>query len=176
MGDERLYVELFFFDIRSDSRSCQAITRNIHSSEQTVLTRVTNPTRESMTLASITPHEDLYTKEFTTLSAPVPFLVSIAGIVSSTSGTSVSTGGVDMMDFKLQNKHDKYVHCKAFGRHASNGLIAISNEIIIYFAAAREGLNSRGPGALWLFDDAHVVKLSTVPTIPTANKLIELRG
>ena len=80
-----------------------------------------------------------------------------------------------MQAFQLVDGTGKYVSCLAHARHADQDTIEDGNEIIVYFASAQSGL-SGNPGALWLYNEAHVVYLRHSTFCPQPRLHMELRG
>ena len=62
-----------------------------------------------------------------------------------------------MRHFRLQDIHNKSVHCVAHDRHSGNSALEEGNMVVLYFAQAQSGLRSSQPGALWLYNESHVV-------------------
>ena len=52
----------------------------------------------------------------------------------------------------------KYVKVIAFDRHATNPIIENGNMLVLYMATAQEGIK-RQPGALWMYNDSHMILL-----------------
>ena len=66
------------------------------------------------------------------------------------------------------------MHCVALGRHVDNDCLADLNEVVLYFATAKAGLNS-GAGQLWMYDDSHIVLVGNRYRMPPANICMDLR-
>ena len=76
--------------------------------------------------------------------------------------------------FALHDATGRYVTCTAFGRHAGNTAIEDGNDIIVYFASGVAGRTNK-PGALWLYDEAHVVALKAKRIHPRTTVHMELK-
>ena len=66
------------------------------------------------------------------------------------------------------------MHCVVLGRHVDNDCPADLNEVVLYFATAKAGLNS-GAGQLWMYDDSHIVLVGNRDCVPSASICMELR-
>ena len=66
------------------------------------------------------------------------------------------------------------MHCVAFGRHVDNACLDDLNEVVLYSATAKAGLNS-GAGQLWMYDDSHIVLVGNRCCVPPASIRMELR-
>ena len=173
-GNTPLYVSMERFEIKEDARAQQTPTRKLHSTEHLTITRILNPTQESLKSTLVQANPGLYTKNFNRLAVRPPFLMSISGIVTHTKSESTSSTNEGMKDFRLQDNTGRYVNCKAYGRHASDIFIADSTEVVLYFAMARAGLNNLR-GCLWLYDEAHIMELAKSCNVPVGRQLMELR-
>ena len=99
----------------------------------------------------------LFTGDFTVLLAISPFMVNITGVVCEVQSETMSQNGNSMRNFRLQDSNNKSVHCVAFDRHSVNPALEEGNMVVLYFAQALSGLRSSQPGALWLYNESHVV-------------------
>ena len=146
---QQLYVELQRFDAREDTRAHQVPMRRLPSTEQTIVSRVFAPRRESLTNNAMSPHPGLYTKEFNRLVFQPPFIVNISGIVSMVQEEMLSSNGESMRLFRLSDAGGRFVQCRAFSRHAANVHVANGTEVILYFVNAQSGLHNQA-GKLWI--------------------------
>ena len=99
----------------------------------------------------------LFTGDFSLLSAIAPFMVNITGVVCEVQSETQSQKGTSMRNFRLQDIHNKSVHCVAYDRHSGNSALEEGYMVVLYFAQALSGLRSSQPGALWLYNESHVV-------------------
>ena len=74
----------------------------------------------------------------------------------------------------MHDKRGQYLHCIAYGRHVENELVAVGNDIGMFFGTAQSGLNNNA-GSVWLYDDAHVVLFEAGCTVMKEAVTIELR-
>ena len=79
-----------------------------------------------------------------------------------------------MKTFRLHDHSGRYVHCVALGRHVDNDCLAHLNEVVLYFATAKAGLNN-GAGQLWMYDESHIVLVGNRYCVPPASICMELR-
>ena len=174
-GCEPFCIEVSHFWLRGDTRNkwVTPVVKLVNSS-RTQFKLIQRPTQASITDESTPASEGLYIKDFTLLADKPPFRASVAGIVQKTEAESESQGGTPMQQFKLHDTTGRYVTCMAFGRHAGSECIADGNEVILYFSTATAGLANK-PGALWLYDEAHVVLLRQNCTPPPAKTFVDLQ-
>jgi len=173
--NEPLQIEVQRALVREDSRAHPTPMRKLYTTDQTVIQRVTSMFLESELHAPLSASSVFFTRDFNLLTQTQPtFLISIAGIISNTQEETTSQSGEAMKAFRLQDYNGKYVQCIAFGRHVDNTHLSDRNEVVLYFATALAGRAS-SPGQLWMYNESHIVKLSTVPTVPSVRQLVELR-
>ena len=173
--NEPLQIEVQRAAVREDSRAHPTPMRKLYTTEQTVIQRVSSMFLESELQAPLSASAVFFTRDFNLLTQQQPtFLISIAGVISCIQGETTSQSGEVMKAFRLQHYNWKYVQCVAFGRHADNMHLSDRNEVVLYFATALAGRGS-SPGQLWMYDENHIVKLSTVATVPSVRQLVELR-
>ena len=65
--------------------------------------------------------------------------------------------------------------CQVLGRHAEHPALEALHEVVLYFAMAQAGL-SHGPGQLWVYDDCHILSLSTNVVALVPRTLVALQG
>ena len=140
------------------------------ANERTVWTRML--ARPEPSFLSLSP--SLYIAEFQDIETAPPFTVNIRGTVGAVLDETSSQSGNPMRNFQLQDQTGRYVLCTAFGRHVDNTLLVELNEVVLFFAKAMGGLN-QSSGSLWMYDDSHVVFLSSRVSAPPARKIVELR-
>ena len=128
------------------------------SNEGTIIQRIPRATQDNLTNPTVHCSAALFTRDFKSLETPVPFKVSVAGVIKDVQPTTTSKNGTPMLLFKIVDMSGRFAPCMAFGRHAENPNIIERNEVVIYFTVAQAGL-SNGPGQLWIYDDAHVLHL-----------------
>ena len=116
----------------------------------------------------------LYSCDFNVLSATPPFIVSLAGYVSSVEEERLSETGNPTRTFFLQDDAGRYATCVAVGRHVDNAALTPNNQVVMYFAKASPGRGGN-PGQLMVYDDAHVVALSQNADVGSPRTCMELR-
>jgi len=175
-GDnEALLLEVQRAVVREDNRAHPTPMRKLYAAEHTVIQRASSMFLESEIRAPLSASAAFFTRDFNLLTMQQPpFLISIVGVISCTQGETTSQSGEAMKGFRLQDYNGKYVQCVAFGRHVDNMHLSDKNEVVLYFATALAGRGS-SPGQLWMYDESHIVKLSSVPTVPSVRQLVELR-
>ena len=173
--NRRVYVDVERFEVKEDTRTHQTSMRKVHLTDHSVVKPCLSPTQAALTDSSIRAHPNLFTRDFNRLASPLPFVINICGIVSATSGETVSGSQESMQTFRLQDNTGRFAQCRAFGRHAGSANIRDGMEVIIYFGQAQRGWNQQ-PGQIWVYDEAHVVVLRHDVKIPPARHLIELRS
>ena len=144
------------------------------SSTRTMIERSDRATQTSVEKDTTRMSSFLYVRDFSCLTKPPPFKISIAGVVQNTSRVKQSQTGKPMRWFALHDATGRYVTCTAFGRHAGNTAIEDGNDIIVYFASGVAGRANK-PGALWLYDEAHVVALKAQRIQPRTTVHMELK-
>ena len=143
--------------------------------DRTQYTQLHEGTQPGVMDTGISFGRELYITDYARLPRCPPFVANLSGIATSIQEETVSNDGVPMRAFKLHDKTGKYVACTAFGRHTDNPCLVNGNEIIIYFATARPGLQGE-TGKLWLFETSHVVKLRSQCVAVPARTQLELRA
>ena len=66
-----------------------------------------------------------------------------------------------MKKFQLIDQRDRYIFCRAFGRHVHNPLVLAGNSEAIVFTYSLAKV-SNTPGQLWIYDIAHIVSFGQV--------------
>jgi len=160
-----VYVQLEFFEVRTENRPHQGAIRTMHSTDRTKVTQIAEPTCESLADSSIVPSQGLYTKDFNRLSMKPPYIMNIAGIINMVQDETRSNQGNCMRLFRLTDSGGTWIQCRAFGRHTDNIYIKNGQEVVLYFVSARKGLNNSA-GQLWIYDKAHIAALQTDCAIP----------
>lgn len=170
-------IELKYFQAKGESRKTVTPMRKIVTSERTEIKQLRAGTRPTVTdLFMFTPVEALYTRELARLQQTPPYVVNVAGIVGSCEEERMSQSGRAMRNFQLHDHTGKYVACMVLGRHASNQSLEDGNEVILYFAQATAPTSANLPGALWLYEESHIVCLRKKCKIPAPRGAIELRA
>ena len=174
-SEEPLPLEISYFFIRKDTQGkwLTPIVR-AKSSTRTRIERRDRATQTSVEKDTTRMSSFLYVRDFSCLTKPPPFKISIAGVVQNTSRVKQSQTGKPMRWFTLHDATGRYVTCTAFGRHAGNTAIEDGNDIIVYFASGVAGRTNK-PGALWLYDEAHVVALKAKRIQPRTTVHMELK-
>ena len=174
-SDEPLPLEISYFFVRRDSRVkwLTPIVR-ARTSARTTIEQIDRPTQSSVEEDTTTMSSSLYVRDFSCLTQPPPFKISVAGVVQNAGRVTHSQTGKPMRWFALHDATGRYVTCTAFGRPAGNTAIEDGNDIIVYFASGVAGRANK-PGALWLYDEAHVVALKAQRIHPRTRVHMELR-
>ena len=176
-NDESLFVEIrhaWARLITEDSRNSMPRMRRLVSSSRTIVARISHDDFQASGYATLPLSPSLYTSDFNVLTTAVPFIVSIAGVVTSVEDERPSESGNPMKSFKLQDDSGRYVLCTALGRHVDNQCLVDNNFIVMYLVKGAAGRN-RNVGQLWIYDDSHLVFLSTRPLVGPARVCMELR-
>ena len=168
-------LEIKMFNIQDERRSSLNRTRKLHSVESTTIQLLHDATQESILSSTIQLNANMYIKDMTKLNTPLPFIVSIVGIISALQPPRPTQNGNLRTAFRLHDKIGNYVMCCALGRHAESDLLQESNELVLYFTNAQPGINN-SPGSLWIYDDSHIIKLRSNCTVPLARNHIQLRN
>ena len=175
-SDQPLLVDISNFWIRGESR-VQCLTPMVRavSSTRTTIQQIEQSTQSSIKDESTAMSSSLYVRTFACLARSPPFKVSIAGIVQKAEGVVRSQKNTLIQRFRLHDATGRHVTCIAFGRHAGSAAIENGNDVIVYFASGVANRSAKNPGALWLYDDAHVVTLQTRCEPPAATVHIDLK-
>ena len=169
-------VHISNFALRGDSRVRSATPYlKLVSVDKTCVRRLAQPTKKWLSDSSVHCSPLLFTRDFGCLEQAVPFRVSLAGIVRDVSPISESQNGNPMRSFKLQDVSGRYVFCQVLGRHAEHPALEALHEVVLYFAMAQAAL-SHGPGQLWVYDDCHILSLSSNATASVPRTLVALQG
>jgi hypothetical protein len=174
-SDEPLPLEISYFFVRRDTRVkwLTPIVR-ARTSARTTIEQIDRPTQSSVEEDTTTMSSSLYVRDFSCLTQSPPFKISIAGVVQNAGRVTQSQNGTDMQRFALHDATGRHVTCIAFGRHAGSTAIEDGKDIIVYFASGVAGRANK-PGALWLYDEAHVAALQAQRVQPRATVHMELR-
>ena len=154
-----IYVRLHDFDVRQERKPHLTPMCRIHSNERTTVDIL-----RSSSAANLSPTLPLEVKVYTNdmsllLNAqPLPQMISLCGVVVGKENVVASTAGNDLRTFQLVDGVGKYVRVIAFDRHATNPIIENGNMLVLYMATAQEGIK-RQPGALWMYNDSHMILL-----------------
>ena len=84
----------------------------------------------------------LFTGDFSLLAATVPFIVNITGVVCDVQSETQTQKGIAMMNFRLQDMHNKSVNCIAYDRHSGNPVLVDGNMVVLYFAQGQAGMRA----------------------------------
>ena len=167
-------VEIRGFVVREESRHHVSPIRKISSNDQTTIQRLESPSHPNMQ-ESCRMDAFIYTGDFATLLAKTPFVVNVTGIVTDVGGETISQNGNSMRSFRLQDSTSKSVHCMAFDRHADNPALKEGNMIVLYFATGLPGMRNN-PGALWMYNESHIVLVRSGCRVPPSAGEVLLQG
>lgn len=136
--------------------------RKLNSTEQTTV--------EFMGMKSNTvhPQDSMFLKDFTSLKKQAPHVCCLQGTVAEPWSRRQAANGMDMCAFHLVSRDGIAVSCVAFGTNAALPFLEPNVQVAIFGAQAlddRQNPNS-GKGALWLYDDAFVMKTGEVDRPP----------
>ena len=80
-----------------------------------------------------------------------------------------------MHRFLMHDQAGKFVQCITHGRHATNECIKEGQEIVVFFGTAQAGRNNDTCGALWIYDNSHIVTIRTKRAVPPSRTQVLLR-
>jgi len=168
-------IEIRGFSAKEDHRRHVNPFRKISSNDQTSIERVVTPSYPNMQEAC-RMDAFLFTGDFTVLAATTPFMVNITGVVSEVQSETISQNGNSMRNFRLQDSSNKAVHCVAFDRHSVNPALKEGNLVVLYFASAMSNLRSSLPGALWMYNESHIVLVRAGCRVLPSAGTVNLQG
>jgi hypothetical protein len=169
-------VQVKHFFIRTEGRKALTPMRKMVNSKRTDISLLTVGTRPSvLDMHLLFLAEPLFTRDLGRLQQEPPFVVSLAGIVSSVQDEETSQSGRPMRSFRVQDASGRYVQCKTLGRHVDNVNIGNGNEIVLYFAHATTSTSPNLPGQLWVYNESHIILLASGRDCPPARTPIQLR-
>ena len=166
-------IRLSACSVRSELRTCVPRSRKLVASQDCLMTKCDPGLVDEMTSTGNVPSSQLYTADFGIIESPLPFQISIVGIMPNLSSLTSSRDNVTMRQFKLHDRSGKSVSCMAFGRHAENEILSEGAEVVVYFAVAQAGIRGED-GHLWIYDLSHIVLRGLGRSIPRSQKTYRL--
>ena len=170
----QICIEIKNFSIKEEHRSHINECRKVVGNENTIVERV-DPTYPNMQEAC-RMDALLFTGDFSLLAATVPFMGNITGVVCDVQSETQTQKGIAMMNFRLQDMHNKSVNCIAYDRHSGNPVLVDGNMVVLYFAQGQAGMRSGQPGALWLYNTAHVVFMKSGCRVLPSEGTVHMRS
>ena len=167
-------IEIRGFTVKEDNRRHVNPFRKMSSNDQTTIVRVVTPSNPNMQ-ETCRMDAFIFTGDFTVLAAETPFMVNISGVVIDVQSETISQNGNAMKKIRLQDSSNKAVNCVAFDRHSVNPALQEGNLVVLYFAAASSGLRN-SPGALWMYNESHIVLVRAGCRVLPSAGLVSLQG
>ena len=167
-----ILLELKHFRLADVREAHQTFMRKLHSTARTTIRQIKKPTQPFLNKETATMSSDLFSRQFSCLTASPPFEVNIAGIITDLEQPTRTENSELIRKYTLVDRSGKYISCVALGRHAENEILEDNNEIVIYFGRAQEGRGNT-QGSLWLYDECHIVLLRAGRETPQKKEKID---
>ena len=152
---ETIYIRIADFDIASETRKHLTPMKKLVSNTKTTFSLIANPEASNM-IGGSRPAVQVLTSDFSLLQKPLPFSVSLMGVVGEVGEPYESSNGNLLQKIRVQDGHGKAIHILAFDRQVRHPCFQVGNRLYLYFLTASAGTNGRS-GSLWLFNESHVV-------------------
>lgn len=145
--------------------------KRLRSTERTRLTFM------GMQSHKIRPHPAMFLQDFTSLEKQIPHVSCLQGIVVEPWSRHQANNAMEMCTFQLVSRDGIAVSCVAFGANAVWPFLKPNVQIAVFGALAlddRENPNS-GKGALWVYDNAHIMMTGAVERSPLVVRILKLQ-
>jgi len=152
---KRIFIEIEDFEVSTENRIHHSPIRKISSNARTTFRIIQNVDAENMK-GTTKANLSVLSTDFTLLKNPPPFMISLMGVVGHVSDTWASSSNNQLQKIRLQDGSGKAVTVVAFDRQVQHEAVIVGNRIMLYFLSATTGTNGR-PGALWAFNESHIV-------------------
>ena len=105
----------------------------------------------------------------------VPFITNFRGVVYEITGTTTNTNGDKILAFTIQDVKGDVMKVYALGRYAEVPVIQESNDIIVYFASAKDRSRANPSATFWIYSDAYVHVFATQKVLRSVRQEITLK-